>query len=286
MISVDPKTASTAEFHGHLVNAVGPRPIALASTVDKDGNPNLAPFSFYNTFGSNPATLVFSANLRVRNNTGKDTLANIRETRQVVVNAVSYNIVRQVSLASVEYAKEVNEFEKAGFTPLPSQRVRPFRVAEAPVQFECTVKDIIELGQQGGAGNLFICDIELMHISQAILNEHGHIDANKIDLCGRMGGHRYVRASGNAVFEIPQPVTELSIGFDSLPQHIRHSSILSGNDLAQLANVTMLPQVDPNFVDSHLATINQNADAVYLYAKKLIGDKLIDQAWQVLLSSH
>ena len=279
MITIDPKGLNTADFHSHMLNAVAPRPIAFASTIDEHGNPNLAPFSFFNCFSSNPPILVFSANLRVRDNTSKDTFANIKANHQVVINTVSYNIVRQMSLASVEYPHGISEFEKAGFTPLASEKVKPFRVAEAPVQFECVVKDIIELGQSGGAGNLFICEIVLMHVNEAVLDVNGKIDPNKIDLCGRMGAHRYVRASGAAIFDLPQPVTAIGIGFDQLPMHIRNSNVLTGNDLAQLASYTAIPVKDPDFVAGSMSNYD-----LHVYAQKLIVAGDVDRAWQVLLA--
>ncbi len=241
MLSIDPKQIATKDLHQYILAAVAPRPIAFASTVSTDGVPNLAPYSFFNAFSSNPPILIFSSNRRVANNTTKDTLKNVEDTGEVVINVVSHNISRQMALASIEYGPEVNEFIKAGFTPLPSVLVKPFRVAESPVQMECVVDKILPLGDDGGAGNLIFCKIVMMHISETILNDKGRIDPDKIDLMGRMGRFYYVRASGAAVEEIVQEVTRIGIGFDGLPPSIRHSKVLTGNDLAHLASLPALP---------------------------------------------
>jgi flavin reductase (DIM6/NTAB) family NADH-FMN oxidoreductase RutF len=287
MITINPKEIPTAQFHSYMLGTVAPRPIAFASTIDEKGIPNLAPYSFFNAFSSNPPVLVFSSNRRVRDNTTKDTYANIKATGEVVINMVSYNIVRQMALASIEYPSDVNEFEKAGFTPLPSVTVKPFRVAESPAQYECKVKQIIELGQGGGAGNLFICEVQLLHLNENVLNEKGKIDPHKIDLCARMGEHYYARASGNAVFEIHQPVERIGIGFDQLPDKIRFSKILSGNDLAQLASVEQLPSAEEvncysNDELNKLLSV-KNTDAIHAYAKSLLEKGDVAGAWKVLL---
>ena len=199
MLSIDPSKIPTKDLHQYILGAVSPRPIAFASTISTEGVPNLAPYSFFNAFSSNPPILIFSSNRRVSNNTTKDTLKNVEDTGEVVINVVPHAIVRQMALASIEYGPEVNEFVKSGLTPLPSECVRPFRVAESPVQMECTVERILPLGEGGGAGNLIICRIVRMHISESVLNEKGRIDPHKIDLMGRMGRFYYVRASGAAV---------------------------------------------------------------------------------------
>ncbi|MDX2002308.1 MAG: flavin reductase family protein [Chitinophagales bacterium] len=279
MITVDPADISTSAFHSYMLGAVAPRPIAFASTVDEEGIPNLAPFSFYNAYSSNPPILVFSANRRVRDNSTKDTYANIKATGDVVINAVSYNIVRQMALASVEYGASINEFEKAGLTPLASLKVKPYRVAEAPAQFECKVKDVIELGQEGGAGNLFICEIVLAHIHKAVLDEKGHIDVHKIDLCGRLGGSKYVRASGAAIFDLPQPPERIVIGMDQLPQQIKYSKVLTGNHLAMLANVTAIPVKDITFQTGAMA----DTEALHLSIRQLLEEGKVDEAWQTIL---
>lgn len=246
MLTIDPTLIPTKDLHQYILGAVAPRPIAFASTLSADGVPNLAPYSFFNAFSSNPPILIFSSNRRVANNTTKDTLKNVEDTGEVVINVVSYAIVRQMALCSIEYGPEVNEFEKAGFTPLPSDLVRPFRVAESPVQMECKVENILPLGEKGGAGNLIVCRIVRMHIDERVLNESGRIDPHKIDLVGRMGRFYYARASGPAVIEVEQKVTEIGVGFDALPRSVRHSPVLTGNNLAEIAALAALP--DPEAV--------------------------------------
>lgn len=241
MLKIDPTQIATKDLHQFILGAVAPRPIAFASTISTDGVPNLAPYSFFNAFSSNPPILIFSSNRRVANNTTKDTLKNAEDTGEVVINVVSHHIVRQMAVASIEYGAEVNEFEKAGFTPLPSEMVKPFRVAESPVHMECKVEKILPLGEMGGAGNLVVCRIVLMHIAESVLNDKGRIDPHKIDLMGRMGRFYYVRASGAAIEEIEQVVTVIGIGFDGLPPGIRDSRILTGNNLGQLAGLPALP---------------------------------------------
>jgi flavin reductase (DIM6/NTAB) family NADH-FMN oxidoreductase RutF len=281
-------------FYQLLTGTIAPRPIALASTLDNEGQPNLSPFSFFNCFGSNPPTLVFSPLRRVRNNTTKHTLDNATESMEVVINVVSHAIVQQTSLASCEYGSGVNEFEKAGLTSLPSEIVKPFRVKESPVNFECKVTRIVETGQQGGAGNLIFCEVLLIHLKDQILDFDGFIDPHKIDLVGRMGLNYYCRASGDAVFEVPKPNTELGIGFDSLPSSVRHSDILTGNDLGMLANVTEMPLPDPAFYNRRVKSIQKDFSADTLgmqtalqrYAKELLEDNLVKEAWQVLLAGN
>ena len=241
MLRIDPVEIATKDLHQFILGAVAPRPIAFASTLSADGVPNLAPYSFFNAFSSNPPILIFSSNRRVSNNTTKDTLKNVEDTGEVVINVVPHRMVRQMALCSIEYGAEVNEFVKAGFTPLPSEKIRPFRVAESPVQMECKVEKILPLGDKGGAGNLIICNIVLMHIAEAVLNDKGRIDPHKIDLVARMGRFYYARASGDAIFEVVQEVTAIGIGFDGLPSGIRHSNILTGNNLGQLAALLALP---------------------------------------------
>jgi len=241
MLKVVPGTIPTPQFHGYLLGAVGPRPIALASTIDEEGNPNLSPFSFFNVFSANPPIAIFSPARRVRNNTTKHTLDNAKATKEVVINVVNYDIVQQMSLSSTEYGDGVNEFIKSGLTPVESETIKPFRVKESPVQLECVVKEIVETGQEGGAGNLIICEIKMMHINESVLDENGKIDQNKIDLVGRLGGDWYVRASGEALFEVEKPIRNLGIGVDSIPDDIRLSKFLTGNDLGRLGNIQELP---------------------------------------------
>jgi len=290
-MQIIPGEVKTSELHAYLLGAVAPRPICFASTVNKDGAPNLSPFSFFNVFGSNPPTLIFSPSRRVRNNTLKHTLDNIHATGEVVINVVSYAMVQQTSLASCEYPEGVNEFEKAGFTAVPSEKIKPFRVKESPVQMECIVKQVIATGEEGGAGNLVICEPVLLHINENILNEKGGIDPHKIDLVARMGADYYCRASGNAVFEVAKPNTQLGIGVDALPVNIRQSNILTGNNLGQLGNVHELPVIDPTFEDEHLKNIIQYYSVspaemeqeLHKYAQKLLAQNNVAAAWQVLL---
>lgn len=293
-MKIIPGEIKTGELHSYLLGAVAPRPICFASTVDAAGHPNLSPFSFFNVFGSNPTTLIFSPARRVRDNTTKHTFQNVLEVKEVVINVVNYAMVQQASLSSCEYPKGVDEFEKAGFTKLASEKIRPYRVAESPVQMECKVRDIIETGTEGGAGNLIICEILLMHINDDVLNEKKQIDPHKIDLVARMGADFYCRASGAAVFEVAKPNTQLGIGVDALPESIRNSRILTGNDLGQLANVHEMPFVNPAFDDDKLRNIIQyyaiNPDdmdtELHRYAKELLKAGKVDEAWQVLLADY
>ena len=240
MTSFEPKDLTTAKLHGYLLSAVAPRPIAFASTIDANGNANLSPFSFFNVFSANPPIMIFSPARRVRDNTTKHTLENAEATKEVVINVVNYNIVQQMSLSSTEYGKGINEFDKAGLTMVKSDIVKPFRVAESPVQFECKVNEIVKLGTEGGAGNLIICEVVKLHINDAVLNEKGSIDQEKLDLVSRAGGSYYSRAK-SGFFEIPKPLSTLGIGVDMLPVAIKNSKILTGNDLGLLANVEALP---------------------------------------------
>ncbi|AEV33861.1 conserved protein of DIM6/NTAB family [Owenweeksia hongkongensis DSM 17368] len=293
MISVDLNELDGKTAHAHLLGAVGPRPIALASTIDNGGNPNLSPFSYFNVFSSNPPTLIFSPARRVRDNTTKHTLHNAEATREVVINVVNYDIVQQTSLASTEYGDGVNEFTKAGLTPIESDVVKPFRVKESPAQFECKVKDIVALGDGGGAGNLIICEVVRMHINENILDENGIISMQKIDLVARMGGNYYCRASGEALFEVEKPLAKLGIGVDQIPKRIRQSTYLDGNDLGKLGNVESLPN------DAELAEFAENwkikeifeksanglemHENLHQYAKELLDENKVSKAWKALL---
>ena len=294
---IDPKEIKTNVFHSYMLSAIAPRPIAFASTVDKNGHPNLAPFSFFNAFGSNPPVVVFSPARRVRDNTLKHTLENIYETKEVVINVVNYAMVRQTSLASSEYPKGVNEFTKAGFTPVPSHIVKPFRVKESPVQMECKVLEVKETGNMGGAANLIICEILLMHIDEAVLTPDSKIDPNKIDLVARMGSDLYCRASGSALFEVSKPLSSPGIGIDNLPESIRQSHILSGNNLGQLGNISVLP--DENAIiefgrEDFMKELfnrfghdkNVLQEKLHLLAKSLLENDHVDKAILVLLSSQ
>jgi len=241
MITIDPTNTPTRDLHQFLLGSVAPRPIAFVSTVDEEGKPNLAPYSFFNAFSSNPPIVVFSSNRRVSNNTTKDTLANVMATKEVVINAVNYNIVRQMAVASVEFDTGISEFTKTGLTPIPSDLVKPFRVKESPAQLECKVQDILTLGEHGGAGHLIICKVVRMHIAEDVVDENNRIDPHKMDLMGRMGRAFYVRASGEQVQPIVQAVTKVTIGYDQLPDPIRTSEMLTGNDLGLLAGLLSIP---------------------------------------------
>lgn len=240
MLSILPQEVSTGKLHGYLLSAVSPRPIAFASTVDGVGNVNLSPFSFFNVFSANPPILVFSPARRVRDNTTKHTLENILITKEVVINIVNYDMVQQMSLSSTEYPDGVNEFIKSGLTEVASDIVKPPRVQEAPVQFECKVNDVIALGNQGGAGNLVIAEVVKLHIKESVLDADGKIDANKIDAVARMGGNWYNR-SREGMFEVIKPIKTRGIGVDALPKSIKNSKILSGNDLGVLGNSEKIP---------------------------------------------
>ena len=275
-----------------LQHSIAPRPICFASTIDKNGNVNLSPFSFFNLFSTNPAVIVFSPSRRGRDNTTKHTLQNILEVPEVVVNIVSYEMVQQASLASCEFPKGTDEFIKAGFTKEPSQIIQPPRVKESPVQMECKVLEVKPLGTSGGAGNLVIAEVVMMHINENILNENGNIDQKKLDLVARLGGNWYTRANASTIFEVEKPNTHLGIGVDALPENIRTSKILTGNNLGQLANVSEMPFVDPAFDDEKLKSIFQyySTDPIemekelHLYAKQLLDDGKVMEAWQVLLA--
>ncbi len=244
MKTYKPSDLPTATLHQYLVSSVAPRPIAFASTMDENGNPNLAPYSFFNMFSSNPPMMVFSSNRRVSDNTTKDTLHNIEKTGEVVINVVNHAIVRQMAVTSVQFHTGVNEFTKSGLTPIPSDEVKPFRVAESPVQFECKVQEIKTLGKEGGAGHLIICEIVKLHLAEDIFDEEDKIDPHKIDLVGRLGRAFYTRASGDAVFKVFQPVPKLVIGYDALPDFIKNSKVLTGNNLGQIAGLFEMPTLE------------------------------------------
>ncbi len=280
---------STAKVHGYLLSAVAPRPIAFASTIDEEGNPNLSPFSFFNVFSANPPILIFSPARRVRDNTVKHTLENVEAVREVVINVVNYDLVQQTSLSSTEYAKGVNEFEKAGLTMLKSDIVKPFRVAESPVQFECKVNDIVKLGDEGGAGNLVICEVVKFHVSEEVLDEEQRIDQEKLDLVARAGGSYYNRAK-SGFFEIPKPLQTLGIGVDALPEEVKNSMILTGNDLGMLGNVEQLPSAQDiaAFVEDISERYPNITSMTHREKHKLAQNYLsygdVASAWKLLLS--
>lgn len=289
MTNFDPKTLSPVKLQAILQAAVAPRPIAFASTMSASGKPNLSPFSFFNVFSSNPPVLIFSPARRVRDNTTKHTLQNVEATREVVINVVDYKIVQQASLSSTEYAEGVNEFLKSGLTMLPSEKVKPYRVAESPVQFECKVKDIIALGENGGAGNLVICEVVNIHVSKSVLDENGSIDQTKLDLVSRLGGNWYSRANAG-LFEVPKPLTTLGIGVDAIPDHIRESAHFDGNDLGMLGNVEALPtpeEIDTFVKENFSVKAVLSADDIEVQhqkAKEYISGGDVLSAWKVLLA--
>lgn len=294
MASFTPSEMSIPEVHGFLLTAVSPRPIAFASTVDKEGKPNLAPFSFFNVFSSRPPVMIFSPARSGRTGKTKDTLNNVLEVPEVVINIVNYPMVHQMSLASSPYAPDVNEFEKAGFTPVASETIKPFRVKESPAQFECTVREVISLGDHGGAGQLVIAEVQRFHIHDDLLTPEGKLDPIKLDAVARNGANWYTRANAETMFEVTKPITTIGIGLDQIPEDIRSSHILSGNDLGQLGNVEELPnETDVNeyklidlsevFMDleDEPAKLEQT---LHQRAKDLLAEGKVDEAWMTLLA--
>jgi len=283
---------TTNEVQHFLNHAIAPRPICFASTIDSRGNSNLSPFSYFNVFSVNPPVIVFSPSTRVRDNTPKHTFLNLQEIPEVAVNIVTYDMIQQVNLSSCDYPKDTDEFVKAGFSKEPSHLIRPFRVRESPVQLECKVTDIRPLGENGGAGNLVIAEVMLIHIDDRILTEAGTIDQRKLDLAARLGGNWYARINNSNLFEVPRPNQHLGIGIDELPPSIKNSAILSGNHLGILANIAEIPMVDASFEDEKLTSIFQyysvNPDEMeqelHRYAAVLLGQRKVSEAWQVLLS--
>ena len=293
MLTVNLKDLKPAERQNFLQHAIAPRPVCFASTIDQNGNVNLSPFSFFNLFSSNPPIVVFSPARRVRDNTTKHTLENILEVPEVVVNICDYSMVQQVSLASCEFPKGVDEFLKAGFTKEASQMVKPPRVKESPVQLECKVIEVKPLGNEGGAGNLVIAEVLLMHINEAVLNDDKTmIDQTRLHHIARLGGDWYCKVDSSNLFKVEKPNIKLGIGVDALPESIRNSKILTGNNLGQLGNVHEMPFVDPAFNDDRLKNIIQyyslNPDdmekELHSYAKELLDSGKVNEAWQVLLA--
>lgn len=288
---IDPGTIPTKDLHQYLLGSVAPRPIAFVSTVDEDGHYNLAPYSFFNAFSSNPPIVVFSSNRKVSDNTTKDTLHNIKVSGECVISAVNYKIVRQMAVTSIEFPSEINEFEKAGLTPIPADFVKAPLVKESPVNMECKVQEIITLGEHGGAGHLIICKVLRMHIDENVIDNRNRIDPHKMDLMGRMGRAFYVRASGKAIHTIIQPVTKIGIGYDQLPEYIRNSEFLSGNDLGILSGITEIPASSEieNFIQDHSSLFteeikeddwNHNIEL----AKTWIGDGKTKEALLLLMA--
>lgn len=290
---LDLKNITTVERQHYLQHVVAPRPICFASTIDKEGNVNLSPFSFFNMFSSNPPIVIFSPSRRVRNNTTKHTLHNVMEVPEVVINMVTYDMVHQTSLASCEFPKGVNEFAKSGFTAEPATLVKPPMVKESKVKMECVVQEIKSLGTEGGAGNLVICEVLRMHIDDSLLNENKKMDQRKIHHVARLGADWYCVVNESSLFHVQKPNTELGVGVDALPATIRNSNILTGNDLGQLANVQEFPAIDPSYDDPHLKQIVQYYSnspeemekELHTYSKKLLQEGKVKEAWQVLLYS-
>lgn len=289
MISINPKDLTTAKLHSYLLSSVAPRPIAFASTIDAEGNPNLSPFSYFNVFSTNPPILIFSPARRVRDNTVKHTLTNAEEVKEVVINVVNYDLVHQMSLTSTEYPEGVNEFDKAGLTMLPSEEVKPFRVAESPVQLECKVNDIVYLGKEGGAGNLIICEVVKFHVAEEVLNGDGSINQEALDLVARAGGSYYSRAK-KGFFQIPKPLKTMGIGVDAMPEEVRNSMILTGNNLGMLANVEALPSKEEvnsfiNHISERYPDIkNTSHRKKHKLAQNYLSYGDVESAWKLLLS--
>lgn len=294
MLSLDLKTLKPSEVQNYLQHAIAPRPICFASTIDKAGNINLSPFSFFNLFSSNPPVVIFSPSRRVRDNTTKHTLQNVLDVPEVVINIVDFGMVQQVSLSSCEFPKNVNEFEKAGFTMQPALRITPPMVKESKIKLECKVLEVKPLGTEGGAGNLIICEVLCMHIDESILNEHKMIDQTKLHHVARLGGDWYCKIDAGNLFKVAKPNTELGIGIDVLPESIRTSRILTGNNLGQLANVKEIPAVDPAYHDVKLRNIiqyyainpNDMDIELHRYASELLEVGNVYEAWQVLLADY
>ncbi|MBW2960449.1 flavin reductase family protein [Mesonia aestuariivivens] len=288
MLSISPKDIATQKLYGLMVSSVGPRPIAFASTVNAKGKPNLAPFSFFNMMSANPPVLVFSPVLKISDQSSKHTLQNVEDNKEVVINVVNYNIVQQMSLASTAYAEGVNEFEKVGLTMQDSETVTPYRVKESPVQFECKVTQIIKLGEEGGAGNLVCCEILKMHIADEVLDDDQKIDQFKLDQVARMGGSYYSRAN-QGLFEIPKPVSSMGMGVDALPQEIRTSKILTGNDLGKLATIQTTPsanEVKAFLVENKLNeyVTESSLEKIHAIAKEYLKKEEVLNAWKILLA--
>lgn len=297
MTSIDPNSVSTAHFHSVLLSAVAPRPIAFASTIDESGNVNLSPFSFFNAFSANPPILVFSPARRVRDNTTKHTLENVLKVPEVVINIVDYPIVEQMSLASTEYGEGVNEFVKAGFTEVASEKIEPPRVKESPVSFECKVLEVKSMGDHGGAGNLIICEVVMAHVQDHLLTDDNKIDPTRLELVARMGGNWYTKTNSETMFEIPKPLTTTGIGFDQLPENIKNSAVLTGNNLGRLANVEHIPTKDEilnmakepevSAILESFADDEENLESeLHLLAQKYLDSGETAQAWQVILQGE
>jgi flavin reductase (DIM6/NTAB) family NADH-FMN oxidoreductase RutF len=289
-MTIDPQKTPLPKLHSLLQGAVVPRPIALASTVDHTGKINLSPFSFFNLFSSNPPVMIFSPSRRGRDNTTKDTYENVLEVPEVVINIVNFDIVQQASLASVEFPRGVDEFVKSGLTPISSEKVSPPRVAESPVSFECIVRQVFPLGDSGGAGNLVICEVVLIHVKDEILDGKGNIDPHKLDAVARMGNDFYCRASGDAIFEVPKPTIKIGIGYDQIPERIRQSKVLTGNDLGHLGNIERLPD-DGSILEFEKEAnvreaIKNGEEDLHRLAQKYLKENKLEEAWKTLLQAR
>jgi len=287
MLTIDPQNTPTKDLHQFLLGCIAPRPIAFASTVDKEGNVNLSPYSFFNCFGANPPIIIFSPARRGRDNTTKDTYENVKEVGEAVINIVNYPIVEQMSLSSTEYPKGVNEFEKAGLTQVESVKVKPPRVGESPAAFECKVLEVKETGTEGGAGNLVICEVVLAHFNESVLDADQKIDPYKLDAVARMGGNYYCRAQGDALFEIPKPLKNLGIGIDNMPDEVKNSTVLTGNNLGRLGNIESLPtETDIKaFINSEGLESFKTREEAHLLAKKELESGNVEKAWKILLAT-
>jgi flavin reductase (DIM6/NTAB) family NADH-FMN oxidoreductase RutF len=281
MLTINTSDISPLELQGYLQSAIAPRPICLASTIDKEGQVNLSPFSYFNLFSMNPPICIFSPSRRVRDNTTKHTLENLKEVPECVINIVNYAMVQQVSLSSCEYPKNINEFTKAGFTQIPSDLVAPPRVAESPIQLECTVAQIIALGEKAGAGNLVLAEIKKIHIAEAVLNAHNKIDQAKLDLVARLGGDWYARINEQNLFEVTKPNTQLGMGFDLLPKFIRDHAGLTSNEKAQLANCTTLPAPFVQNADTQVNLTPASIEAIKLE----LANNNAQSAWSIIEKS-
>lgn len=278
MLTIDPTKEKTALVHKYILGAIAPRPIAFASTISDDGNLNLSPFSFFNAFSANPPILIFSPARRVRGNTIKHTLENVLENKEVVINIATSKMASQVSLSSCDFKKGVDEFKKAGLTPIKSDLIKPFRVKESPVNFECKVNEVVSLGNEGGSGNLVICEILKIHIHEDILDDYQNIDPLKLDPLSRLGGNWYGKITKDSLFDLQKPIGKIGIGIDQLPDGVKNSTILTGNELAILASYEKIPEKQDCFERE-----NKNDDEKHALVKELIQNGDPDQAWQILL---
>lgn len=295
MATIDPNSIPSHHLHRELLSAIAPRPIAFASTISSSGQANLSPFSCFNVFGVNPSTLIFSPSRSTRTNELKDTYLNVKEVPEVVINVVSYSMVEQMNLASTSFLRGVNEFYKSGFTPIQSEKVQPYRVKESPVQIECKVRQVIETGAGAGSANLIICEVLLIHVDDKMLDKTGMIDSRKLDLVGRMGADIYVRASGRALFRLEKPASKLAIGVDSLPEDVRMSSILTGNDLGKLGSLQLMPAAPEiekfiaksmfrSMITKHSGNYPKLTEESHKIAHNMIAENVIHEALILLLA--